>query len=190
MSLPSAVTRPAAVAGRFYPASPEALRTSVREYLDEAGLALGPTPKVLIVPHAGYIYSGSTAARGYATLRDGAGQIRRVVLIGPAHHVAVRGVAIPSVDRFETPVGIVELDRPAMEMLGRSPHVVVSDRAHASEHALEVQLPFLQAVLDDFSLVPLVVGEATSEEVASVLERVWGGPETLIVVSSDLSHYL
>ena len=190
MNSASAVTRPAAVAGMFYPASPEALRTSVREYLDKAGPAPGPTPKVLVAPHAGYIYSGSTAARGYAALRGGAGRIRRVVLIGPAHRVAVRGVAVPSVARFETPLGTVELDRLTIDALASAPHVVVSDRAHAAEHALEVQLPFLQAVLGDFSLVPLVVGDATSEEVATVLERVWGGPETLVVVSSDLSHYL
>jgi hypothetical protein len=174
----------------FYPASPEALRTSVRAFLDEAGPVPGPSPKVLIVPHAGYVYSGSTAAHGYAALRPGAGRIQRVVLIGPAHRVAVRGVAVPSVDRFETPVGTVAIDRAAIEALTRTPHVVVSDRAHTAEHALEVQLPFLQAVLGDFSLVPLVVGDATSEEVAAVLERVWGGPETLVVVSSDLSHYL
>lgn len=194
MKFPSAVTRPAAVAGVFYPASPKVLRTSVREYLDEAGpasrAAPGPMPKVLIVPHAGYIYSGSTAAHGYAALREGAGRIRRVVLIGPAHRAAVRGVAVPSVDRFETPVGSVELDRSTTDALASVPHVVVSDRAHADEHALEVQLPFLQAILGDFSLVPLVVGDASSEEVSTVLERVWGGPETLIVVSSDLSHYL
>ena len=174
----------------FYPASPEALRTSVHDFLDEAGPGSGPAPKVLIVPHAGYVYSGSTAARGYATLRGAAGVIRRVVLIGPAHRVAVRGVAVPAADRFETPVGAIELDRPAIDALLATPHVVVSDRAHAAEHALEVQLPFLQAVLDRFTLVPLVVGDAASDEVAAVLERVWGGPETLIVVSSDLSHYL
>jgi len=174
----------------FYPASPAALRASVRAFLDEAGAADAARPKVLIVPHAGYIYSGSTAAHGYATLRDSAAQVRRVVLIGPAHRVAVRGVAIPSVNRFETPLGSVALDRTVLDALAATPHVVVSDRAHAAEHALEVQLPFLQELLGDFTLVPLVVGDATSAEVASVLERVWGGPETLIVVSSDLSHYL
>jgi hypothetical protein len=174
----------------FYPASPEALRTSVHAFLDEAGSSSGPTPKVLIVPHAGYVYSGSTAARGYATLRGAAGQIRRVVLIGPAHRVAVRGVAVPAADRFETPVGTIDLDRPVLDALLATPHVVASDRAHAAEHALEVQLPFLQSVLGRFTLVPLVVGDATSDEVAAVLERAWGGPETLIVVSSDLSHYL
>ena len=190
MSPSYAVTRPAAVAGMFYPASAEALRASVRAFLEDAGADVTAPPKVLIVPHAGFVYSGSTAARGYATLRACAVKIRRVVLIGPAHRVAVRGVAVPSVDRFETPLGAIELDRPAIDELVTSPHVVVSDRAHADEHALEVQLPFLQSALDRFSLVPLVVGDATPDEVAAVLERVWGGPETLIVVSSDLSHYL
>ncbi len=190
MNPTSAVTRPAAVAGMFYPGSPEALRGSVRAFLDEAGPGDGVAPKVLIVPHAGYVYSGSTAARGYAMLRRVAAQVRRVVVIGPAHRVAVRGVAIPSVDRFETPLGPVDLDRAVLDGLAAEPHVVRSDRAHAAEHALEVQLPFLQEVLEDFTLVPLVVGDATPDEVAAVLERVWGGPETLIVVSSDLSHYL
>jgi len=186
----SVVTRPAAVAGMFYPASPEVLRGRVRAFLDEAGPGDGFAPKVLIVPHAGYVYSGSTAARGYALLRPVAGQVRRVVVIGPAHRVAVRGVAIPSVDRFETPLGPVDLDRAVLDGLATEPHVVRSDHAHAAEHALEVQLPFLQEVLGAFTLVPLVVGDATPDEVVDVLERVWGGPETLIVVSSDLSHYL
>ncbi|HET9024060.1 MAG TPA: AmmeMemoRadiSam system protein B [Burkholderiaceae bacterium] len=184
------MTRPAAVAGMFYPASPEALRRSVREFLDEAGADEAAPPKVLIVPHAGYVYSGSTAARGYATLRQVAGRVRHVVLVGPAHRVALRGVAIPSVGRFETPLGPLDLDRTALDALAEVPHVVQSDRAHAAEHALEVQLPFLQEVLENFTLVPLVVGDAAPDEVAAVLERVWGGPETLIVVSSDLSHYL
>jgi len=190
MNPTSASTRPAAVAGMFYPAAPEALRASVHAFLDAAGPDEAPAPKVLVVPHAGYVYSGSTAARGYATLRRVAGQVRRVVLVGPAHRVAVRGVAIPSVDHFETPLGTLQLDRAALDALAAAPNVVRSDRAHAAEHSLEVQLPFLQEVLEDFTLVPLVVGEATPDEVADVLERVWGGPETLVVVSSDLSHYL
>lgn len=190
MSSPSIATRPAAVAGLFYPAAPEALHAAVRDFLDDAPADGDAPPKVLVVPHAGYIYSGSTAARGYAALRPVADRVRRVVLIGPAHRVAVRGVALPSATRFATPLGPVELDRAALDALADAPHVVVSDRAHAAEHALEVQLPFLQEVLDRFTVVPMVVGDATPEEVADVLERVWGGPETLIVVSSDLSHYL
>lgn len=190
MNSTPAMTRPAAVAGMFYPASPEALRASVRDFLDAAPVDGRDAPKVLIVPHAGYVYSGSTAGHGYATLRAASGRIRRVVLIGPAHRVAVRGVAAPTVGYFETPLGRVALDRSALDALAQSPQVVASDRAHAAEHALEVQLPFLQEVLGDFTVVPLVVGDASPEEVASVLERVWGGPETLIVVSSDLSHYL
>jgi len=190
VSSTSASTRPAAVAGLFYPASPEALRAGVRDFLDAAPAPEGGVPKVLVVPHAGYVYSGSTAAHGYAALRGASRQIRRVVLVGPAHRVAVRGVAAPTAGYFETPLGRVEVDRGAIDALARSPGVVLSDRAHAAEHALEVQLPFLQEVLGDFTVVPLVVGDAEPDAVASVLERVWGGPETLIVVSSDLSHYL
>lgn len=190
MSSTSAVTRPAAVAGLFYPASPEALRATVRDFLDAAPAGADDAPKVLVVPHAGYVYSGSTAGRGYATLRAASARIHRVVLIGPAHRVAVRGLAVPTTEYFETPLGRVQLDRAALDALASSPHVVRSDRAHAGEHALEVQLPFLQEALGDFTLVPLVVGDASPEEVASVLERVWGGPETLVVISSDLSHYL
>src|SRR5512140_2160916 len=178
------MTRPAAVAGLVYPASPTTLRSTVRAVVDAPAGRADRTPKVLVGPHAGYVYSGSTAGHGYAALRTVAPRVRRVVLIGPAHRVAVRGVAIPSANRFETPLGSVHLDRPALEALSSAPHVVVSDRAHAAEHSLEVQLPFLQTVLERFTLVPLVVGDATPDEVAAVLERVWGGPETLIVVSS------
>jgi AmmeMemoRadiSam system protein B/AmmeMemoRadiSam system protein A len=186
----SLVARPAAVAGLFYPAAPAVLRAAVRGLLDAQRPAGDGTPKVLVVPHAGYVYSGSTAARAYAVLRGAAAGLRRVVLIGPAHRVPVRGVALPAVARFETPLGAVDVDRPALDALAASPHVVVSDEAHAAEHALEVQLPFLQEVLGAFTVVPLVVGDAAPEAVAAVLERVWGGPETLVVVSSDLSHYL
>jgi AmmeMemoRadiSam system protein B/AmmeMemoRadiSam system protein A len=186
----TAITRPAAVAGLFYPAARADLQARVREFLAEASADTALHPKVLVVPHAGYIYSGAAAARAYATLKAVAAEVRRVVVIGPAHRVAVRGVAIPSATRFDTPLGPVELDRAALDALADVPHVVRSDRAHADEHALEVQLPFLQETLGRFTLVPLLVGHATSGEVADVLERVWGGAETLIVVSSDLSHYL
>jgi AmmeMemoRadiSam system protein B len=146
---------------------------------------------VLITPHAGYVYSGPVAAHAYALLGRGrATGIHRVVLLGPAHRVWVDGLAAPEADAFETPLGQIEVDTAALASLNDLPQVIRSDRAHAREHSLEVQLPFLQAVLGRFKLVPLVVGEAGAEAVAQVLERLWGGDETLIVITSDLSHYL
>lgn len=188
--------RPPAVAGAFYPGQPAALSCDVTTLLARAqqqarpGDRRLPTPKALIVPHAGYVYSGAMAARAYVRLAAGRHTIHRVVLLGPVHRVPVRGLALPGVDVFETPLGPVPLDQAAMAQIAALPQVVVSRAAHAQEHALEVQLPFLQSVLDDFTLVPLAVGDATPSEVAEVLEQLWGGPETLIVVSSDLSHYL
>ena len=187
-------TRPAAVAGLFYPAAPAALRQLVAHELaaaaNDAAPALPERPKVLIVPHAGYVYSGAVAARAYASLGDASG-IERVVLLGPAHRVAVRGLAAPQAQAFETPLGKVQLDRAALTDLDELPHVLRSDPAHAEEHSLEVQLPFLQELLgQDFSLVPLVVGCAGAEAVAWVLELLWGDARTLVVISSDLSHYL
>lgn len=181
--------RPAAVAGLFYPAEPGQLARDVRGLLSAAH-PLNLTPKALIVPHAGYIYSGPIAASAYAAIRGIAHRIRRVVLLGPTHRVAVHGLALPGCEAFATPLGNVELDRHAMASLSRLPQVIVDPVAHAQEHALEVQLPFLQNMLDDFTLVPLAVGDASAEEVAEVLETLWDGPETLIVISSDLSHYL
>ncbi len=182
--------RSPAVAGQFYQADPTALRAAVREYV-RAGCRVGGTaPKALIAPHAGYVYSGPIAGSAYAALEPLRDQIERVVLLGPAHRVFVRGLAAPEADAFSTPLGPVAIDRAAIAQLEDLPQVSVSDRAHAAEHSLEVQLPFLQEVLGDFALVPLVVGDASGAEVAQVIERLWGGEETLIVVSSDLSHYL
>lgn len=182
--------RPPAVAGLFYPADAALLRTQVAELLAAAdGTAHAPL-KALIVPHAGYVYSGPIEASAYARLRAQAAQIRRVVLLGPAHRVAVRGLALPGAAAFATPLGEVRLDTDAAATLRALPQVVDSPAAHALEHALEVQLPFLQQLLGEFRLLPLVVGDATADEVADVLERLWGGPETLVLVSSDLSHYL
>jgi len=184
--------RPAAVAGTFYPEAPAELAASVRAFLAEAAAAGRPAaerPKALIVPHAGYAYSGPIAATAYARLADARATIRRVVLLGPAHRVAVRGLALPTARAFATPLGEVEIDRDAVAAVRDLPQVVASDAAHLAEHALEVQLPFLQSVLDDFRIVPFVVGRASAGEVAQVIERLWGGPETLVVVSSDLSHY-
>ena len=147
-------------------------------------------PKALVVPHAGYIYSGAIAASAYTTLKVIAPRIRRVILLGPTHRIAVRGLALPDTEAFDTPLGRVRLDTDAMRTISLLPQVVISGEAHELEHSLEVQLPFLQSVLSDFTLLPLAVGMATAEEVAEVLEAVWGGEETLIVISSDLSHYL
>src|SRR5215468_3794366 len=181
--------RKPAVAGSFYPAQPDRLRRQIAELLAEAEPAPKITPKALIAPHAGYIYSGLPAATAFATLRDSAQTFARIVLIGPAHYVAIRGVARTSIDAFETPLGRVPVDRDALAEITDLPFVSVNDAAHAPEHALEVELPFLQIVLPSFSLLPLVVGDATAQEVAQVLAQLWSGPETLLVISSDLSHY-
>ena len=156
--------------------------------VDQA-IASDSPPKAIIAPHAGYIYSGPVAASAYASLRQASSVISRVVLLGPAHRVPVHGLALPASDAFATPLGKIEIDREAVEKIRGLPQVRVFDDAHTLEHSLEVHLPFLQSVLADFQLVPLVVGDASAEEVAEVLERLWGGPETLIVISSDLSHY-
>jgi AmmeMemoRadiSam system protein B len=181
--------RPPAVAGLFYADHPDRLRDEVSRLLADAAPSVDAIPKALIVPHAGYVYSGRVAATGFATLRAGARTIERVVVIGPAHYVHVRGIAVPAVDAFATPLGRVPLDRDAVAALTELPFVTCSDAPHAPEHAIEVELPFLQVLLPSFNAVPLVVGEAQPHEVADVLRRLWGGPETLIVVSSDLSHY-
>lgn len=185
--------RQPAVAGAFYPGQESILSRDVRALLSTARSHAGgpvPVPKAIIVPHAGYVYSGSTAALAYARLAAGRVTIRRVVLLGPVHRVPVRGLALPGVDFFATPMGHIEIDHEAVATVSRLPQVVVSHAAHAMEHSLEVQLPFLQSVLDDFRILPLAVGDASASEVAQVLDTVWGGPETLIVVSSDLSHFL
>ncbi len=183
-----ASVRPPAVAGMFYPDDPRELRAMLSEFLSAAAPA-GAVPKAIIAPHAGYIYSGPVAASVYARLKPARGVIKRVVLLGPSHRVPFAGLALPSATRFATPLGEITVDQEAAERIKTLPQVKVLDRAHAEEHSLEVHLPFLQEVLGEFKLVPLVVGEASAQEVGEVLERLWGGPETLIVVSSDLSHY-
>lgn len=182
--------RQPAVAGLFYPGDPRELAAQVDHLLAAATVSLEQQPKALIVPHAGYIYSGTTAAAAYAALAPWADQIKRVILLGPTHRVAVRGMALPESDAFATPLGTVNIDTQAVAALAQLPQVIRSDRVHAQEHSLEVHLPFLLRTLGDFTLLPLAVGDAAPEAVAEVLERLWGGPETLIVVSSDLSHFL
>jgi MEMO1 family protein len=184
--------RAPAVAGMFYPADPAKLAAEVDELLATAERSHHDVvaPKAIIVPHAGYVYSGAVAASAYSRLRNARRSIRRVVLLGPVHRVPVRGLALPGVDVFQTPLGAVTLDQEAIAKVRNLPQVTQSAAAHEMEHSLEVHLPFLQRLLDDFTLVPFAVGDASREEVAEVLDALWGGDETLIVVSSDLSHFL
>ena len=181
--------REPAVAGTFYPADAAELGRAVERMLGSARASRGGAPKALIVPHAGYVYSGPIAASAYARLRPFRDRYRRVVLLGPCHRVPVRGLALPGADVFRTPLGDVRVDRAATADL-HLPQLTVFDATHEFEHSLEVHLPFLQSVLGDFTLVPFVVGSARHEEVAEVLDALWDGPETLIVISSDLTHYL
>jgi AmmeMemoRadiSam system protein B len=196
------IRRPA-VAGFFYPQDPQALRTAIADYLAQANRpqadpkaartarpVCASRPKAVIAPHAGYVYSGPIAASAYSALGDAAHGIERVVLIGPSHFLPFSGLAVSRAEAFETPLGTVPVDDAARRDVLRVPHVVTADAPHAHEHSLEVQLPFLQVLLDEFQVLPIAAGDATAREVAAALECVWGNEETLIVVSSDLSHYL
>ncbi len=181
--------RTPAVAGQFYSGGAGELSATVTTLLAEAQDRDTPAPKALIVPHAGYIYSGPVAANAYARLQPYRDQYQRVILLGPCHRVPVQGLALSSADVYRTPLGDVPLDKTAIASLN-IPGVHFFNESHQHEHSLEVHLPFLQTLLGDFSVVPIVVGDATPELVAQALDVLWGGPETLIVVSSDLSHYL
>lgn len=181
--------RKPAVAGHFYPADAEELRAMVQQMLAMEPVQLCPAPKALVVPHAGYLYSGSVAATAYARLLSHREQYRRVILLGPCHQLAMYGIAASRALAFRTPLGDVPLDQDAIDLLNHSA-VSLSDAAHLPEHSLEVQLPFLQVALGSFSLVPLAVGDVSPQIVAEVIGALWGGKETLLVVSSDLSHYL
>ena len=185
----SAIRAPA-VAGAFYPSAAAELQVQLDRMLASATHSFAAQPKALIVPHAGYIYSGPVAANAYAPLRPFRDRISRVVLLGPTHRVAVGGLALPAATAFATPLGEIPLDADATTALRNLPQVCISDEVHALEHSLEVHLPFLQRVLNRFSLVPLAVGDASTQEVAQVLNLLWGADETLIVISSDLSHNL
>jgi MEMO1 family protein len=183
-------SRPPAVAGLFYPEDPEELRGMVSAYLRRAGGAAAATPpKALIVPHAGYVYSGSIAAAAYACVAARRAAVRRIVLIGPSHRVYLRGMAVPSAAAFRTPLGSVPVDAELKSALLRRDDVAEADAPHALEHSLEVQLPFLQLLFEDFTLLPLVLGSASPQQVGGALEQVWGDDATLVLVSSDLSHY-
>lgn len=180
--------RAAAVAGQFYPGDADELRNSVDKMLAEADTG-EPCPKAIIAPHAGYIYSGPIAANLYARVRNAAGKISRVILLGPSHRVSFKGIAASSADFYQTPLGDIAIDKASTQQAVGLPNTGFLDEAHIPEHSLEVHLPFLQRALGEFSLVPLVVGQAEPSEVAKVLETLWGGEETLIVISSDLSHH-
>src|SRR5262245_37712676 len=186
----AAKVRPAAVAGRFYPGDERTLRTTVDEELERARPWSGPVPEALVVPHAGYVYSGPIAASGYATLAAARDTIHRVVLLGPAHYVGFEGIGVSSADAFATPLGDVRVDVELRERVLTLPGVRVHDAAHGPEHSLEVHLPFLQRTLADFALLPLVVGRAPAGTVAAVIDAVWTAPDTFVIVSTDLSHYL
>jgi AmmeMemoRadiSam system protein B len=183
-------SRPPAVAGLFYPDDAHELRAVVSGYLRQhsSAAAVAP-PKALIVPHAGYIYSGGIAAAAYATVASLRQVIRRIVLIGPSHRVYLRGMAVPAAGSFATPLGNVAIDQTLKASLLQSGAVSESDTPHAQEHSLEVQLPFLQLSFDNFTLLPIVLGAVAPEQVAAALAQVWGDAATLVLVSSDLSHY-
>lgn len=182
-------TRREAVAGTFYEADPERLRQHIDALLGGASRCTIPPPRGLIVPHAGYVYSGSTAAAAYNCLAGAADKIQRVALLGPAHRVYLPGMALPAVDAFATPLGTVPLDRAAMAQIAPLPGVEISDEVHRQEHSLEVQLPFLQRVLGEFALVPIAVGRCPPRQVADVIDALWAMAGTLLVVSTDLSHF-
>ncbi len=184
-------TRPAAVAGTFYPENPDALSAQIEKLLNDNPVASLPAapPRALVVPHAGYIYSGPTAAVAYNTLLEFKGNYERVVLLGLSHRLPFRGIALPSVEQFATPLGDIDIDRQAIESLQKLESVVELDDAHCWEHSLEVQLPFLQRVLGTFRLVPLATGQCSPQDVAECLELFWPDERTLILVSSDLSHF-
>jgi AmmeMemoRadiSam system protein B len=183
--------RKPAVAGSFYPGSTTELNSSIQAYLDDTEIKPAQSqPRAMIVPHAGYVYSGAIAASAYAQLIPFASQITRVILLGPSHRIPLLGIATSSLDSFQTPFGDIPLDRQLIEQLEQLPFVQTNDDAHLQEHSLEVQLPFLQKILPHFTLIPLVIGQIEDQQVSEVIETLWQEENTLFLISSDLSHYL
>jgi MEMO1 family protein len=180
--------RPPAVAGLFYPAEPSELESAIEAFL-KGHAGTGPVPKAIVAPHAGYVYSGPIAGSAFARVVPARGRITRVVLLGPAHRTPDAGIAASGAEAFATPLGQLAVDTGARDALVDAGLVAIRDDAHAEEHSLEVQLPFLQVGLGDVTVLPLAVGQVAPDLVAEVLDRVWGGEETLVVVSTDLSHY-
>lgn len=189
-SIPLPPTRKPAVAGTFYPAAAALLRQQIHALIGAAPVEDVPGLKFAIVPHAGYAYSGLTAAKLYGALIARRHLIRRVVLLGPAHRVVLDGLAVPSARHWASSLGLLPIDPQLKAIALGFPQVQANDLPHAQEHALEVQLPFLQTVLGEISILPVAVGRATPAAVAQVVHALWGGPETLVLLSTDLSHYL
>jgi AmmeMemoRadiSam system protein B len=181
--------RPAAVAGKFYPARAADLERLVESFLEEGSMGGGENPKAVVAPHAGYLFSGPVAGSAFHGWAEQRRDGRRVVLIGPSHYIEFAGIALPRSTAFETPIGTVRVDGDAVQALRSLPQVHEFAPAHKKEHCLEVELPFLQRMIPDLAIVPLVIGDATDEEVREVIETLWGGDETRFVISSDLSHY-
>jgi AmmeMemoRadiSam system protein B len=189
VSLTPTTIRCPAVAGRFYPSDPALLERSVKTLMQPRTSSAGTVPKAIIAPHAGYSYSGPIAASAFANLLGLPGSLKRIVILGPSHHVAFDGLALCRAQAWATPLGTVPVDLEAVDRIRSHPCVKVFEPAHANEHCVEVELPFLQQTVPGFSVVPVVVGDASDAEVSAALELLWGGPETCIVISSDLSHY-
>ncbi|MEO8427853.1 MAG: AmmeMemoRadiSam system protein B [Verrucomicrobiota bacterium] len=185
----SLATRQPVCSGTFYPSDPAQLGRMVTDFLSTATVPGNAMPKAVIAPHAGYIYSGVVAGSAFARFERDQESIKRIVLLGPSHHVSFEGIAVSQAEAFRTPLGTVCVDKEAIDQIRALPQICFLEAAHEHEHSLEVELPFLQAILSGFSIVPLVVGVATDREIKEVIEKLWGGRETRIVVSSDLSHY-
>lgn len=181
--------RPAAVAGSFYPADRNQLDSDIEYYLTHCHQTEFTQAKAFIVPHAGIQYSGIIAASVYSAIARSAQSFERVILMGPCHRVWIEGMAIPAVDSFESPLGNIPLDKNILQSISQFPDVQISDVAHQDEHSLEVQLPFLQKALQNFSLVPILVGEVDCESVAEMINFLWSLDDTLFLISSDLSHF-
>jgi MEMO1 family protein len=192
MSSANPAIRPPAVAGCFYPADAEALSESVNRLLARADPpAIDGSLRALIAPHAGYVYAGPIAASAYAVLRRESPLPRCIALLGPSHFVPFHGLALPEAEVLATPLGTVPVDPFAASLPQRFGQVLRSERAHRREHSLEVQLPFLQTVLPaGFTVLPLLVGDASPADVAEVIELLSDRPGTLVLISTDLSHYL
>ena len=190
-SISNARIRPMAVAGTFYPSDPQELGAAVDGFVAQARVEAFPDAVAAIAPHAGYVYSGPIAGSAYRSIEAPLNEVSRVVLIGPSHRVAFHGIALSGYAAFQSPLGVVPIDQPTYTRLRELPFVMVKEEAHAQEHGLEVHLPFLQRVIkSDFALVPMVVGQATPDQVAAAIEAACEGQKTFVLISSDLSHFL